>query len=196
MKYWLVSCVLLCTACVSVPKKLELPENTTIVKFSNAQSVNVIGQKARWGGVIAAVKNNANNTMLEVVSFPLTSNLRPKKGDETSGRFRLYFNGLLDPVIYKEGRSITAVGTVSALENGTIGEHKYSFPVLTDASVHLWKKIQQVDISLRQSPHYYHNDPYFWSGSRVNYNRPIIIRSPSPSNKQPAKSNNKPARTR
>lgn len=189
-KYWLVSCVLLCTACVSVPKKLELPENTNAVNFSNAKSLDVIGQKARWGGVIAAVKNNADNTMLEIVSFPLTSSLRPKKGDETLGRFRLYFNGLLDPVIYKEGRSVTAVGTISSLENGTIGEHKYSFPVLKDVSVHLWKKIQRVDVSLIQQPYYY-NTPYFWSGSHVNYNRPIIIRSSS-GNKEPTQANKKP----
>lgn len=197
-KLCLISCVLLCTACVSVPKKLELPENTNTVNFSNAKSAsaNVIGQKARWGGVIAAVKNNADNTMLEVVNFPLSGNLRPKKDDETLGRFRLYFNGLLDPVIYKEGRSITAVGVVSTLENGKIGEHKYSFPVLKDASVHLWKNIQRVDINLRQPPHYYHNDPYYWGGSHINYNRPIIIRSSKSNNVQPTKSNKKPAETR
>jgi len=197
-KYWLISCVLLCTACVSVPKKLELPENTNAVNFLNAKSADVIGQKARWGGVIAAVKNNADNTMLEIVSFPLTANLRPKKGDETAGRFRLYFNGLLDPVIYKEGRSITAVGTVSSLEDGTIGEHKYSFPVLKDSSVHLWKKIQRVDVSLIQQPYHYYNDPYFWSGSHTRNNRPIIIRSSSPtsSNKQSTKSNEQSSRKR
>ncbi|WP_076418403.1 Slp family lipoprotein [Colwellia sp. UCD-KL20] len=197
-KYWLVSFVLLCTACASVPKKLELPENTQTVEFSSAKSPTaaIIGQKARWGGVIAAIKNNADNTMLEVVNFPLNYKLRPNKSDETQGRFRVYFKGLLDPVIYKVGRSITALGTVAELESGEIGEHKYDFPVLKDASVHLWKNIQRVDINLRQSPYYYHNDPYYWSGSHLNYNRPIVIRSSSSNNKPSNKSIMPPVKKR
>lgn len=196
-KYWLVSCVLLCTACVSVPEKLVLPDNTNTVTFTNAKSEAVIGQKARWGGVIAAVKNNADTTMLEIVNFPLTANLRPKKGDNTLGRFRLYFNGLLDPIIYKQGRSITVVGTVSALESGKIGEHEYQFPVLKDASVHLWKKVERVDVNLHQSPHYYHNNPYFWGGAHINYRRPIIIRSSATkSNQSPKQSKKAPSQTR
>lgn len=185
----LASCVLLCTACVSVPKKLELPENTNTVTFSQAidSSANVTGGIARWGGVIASVKNNANNTMVEVVNFPLLGTLRPKQGDETKGRFRLYFNGLLDPVIYKQGRSITAVGTISDTENGTIGEHKYQFPVLKEASVHLWKNIERVDMNVSHQPAWYF-DPFYWSNSHINYNRPIIIhRSSNVPNKQPTK---------
>ncbi|WP_426360071.1 Slp family lipoprotein [Pseudocolwellia sp. HL-MZ19] len=186
-KYLLISCVLFLTACSSVPKKLELPENTNSVDFSKAQSTetNFVGQKARWGGVIASIQNNAETTMLEIVNFPLTGNLKPKKGDETLGRFRVYFNGLLDPVIYKAGRSITAVGTISEFENGKIGEHEYNFPVLNDASVHLWKKMQNVNVTAIRQPYWLHNDPYFWSGSRSHYNRPVIIRS-SRSSSQPA----------
>ena len=178
-KYLVISCVLFLTACSSVPKKLELPENTNSVEFSKAQSkeANITGQKARWGGVIAAIENNAETTMLEIVNFPLTGSLRPKKGDETLGRFRVYFNGLLDPVIYKAGRSITALGTVSESENGKIGEHEYNFPVIKDASVHLWKKMQNVNVTAIRHPYWYHNDPYFWGGSRVKYNRPVILRS-------------------
>lgn len=178
-KYLLVSCVIFLTACVSVPKKLELPENTKSVDFAKAQSpeTNFVGEKARWGGVIASIENNAETTMLEIVNFPLHSSLRPKKGDETLGRFKVYFNGLLDPVIYKEGRSITALGTISDLESGEIGEHKYNFPVLKDASVHLWKKIESVDVNLIHQPYWYHNDPYYWGGSRQYYNSSLILRS-------------------
>lgn len=173
-KLLLASCVLLCTACVSVPEKLALPENTNTVNFSEAKS-GVVGQTARWGGVIASVKNNADNTMVEVVHFPLMGTLRPKQGDETQGRFRLYFNGLLDPVIYKQGRSITAVGTVAEVEAGKIGEHNYEYPVLKDASVHLWKKVQRVNVSVAHQPAWYF-DPFYWAGANIRHNRPVIIR--------------------
>jgi outer membrane lipoprotein len=195
-KLWLASCVLLCTACVSTPEKLQLPENTTSVDYSQAKSSSsqVIGQKARWGGVIAAVKNNANNTMVEVVNFQLSGSLRPKPGDETQGRFRLYFNGLLDPVIYKEGRSVTAVGTISEVETGKIGDHEYQFPVLKDASVHLWKKVQRVDVNLIQQPSWYY-DPLHWSSPYpyMRNNRPIVIRSSgtTPKSKQPTSNTQK-----
>jgi len=190
-KYWLILCVLFCTACVSVPEKIALPKDTRSVEFSSAKAptTSIIGQKARWGGVIASVKNYADSTLLEIVNFPLTSSLRPKQGDETPGRFRLYFNGLLDPIIYKEGRSITAVGTVSDLEKGKIGEHEYNFPVLKDASVHLWKNVQRIDINLMQQPYRQYNDPFYWSRAHLNYNRPIIIRNTTP--KSNTRSSNK-----
>lgn len=183
-KLLLASCVLFCTACASVPKKLELPENTNIVEFSRAKSASndVVGQQARWGGVIAAIKNNADNTMVEVVNFPLFGSLRPKQGDETEGRFRLYFNGLLDPVIYQKGRSITAVGTISEVESGKIGEHEYKFPVLKDASVHLWKKIESVDVNLIHQPSFYY-DPFYRSNTYYRQNRPIIIKRSNTSSK-------------
>jgi len=188
-KLLLASCVLLCTACASVPKKIALPENTNTVAFLEAKSVStsVVGQTARWGGVIASVKNNADNTMVEIVSFPLNRNLRPKPGDETEGRFRLYFNGLLDPVIYKKGRSITAIGKVSDIEAGKIGEHEYQFPVLKDANVHLWKEIQRTDVNIIRQPAWYF-DPFYWSNSYVRHNRPVIIRrSHDVPKKQPTK---------
>jgi len=177
-KYFLIPCVIFLTACVSVPEQLELPENTNLVDFSTAQSpeASILEQKARWGGVIAAIKNNADTTMLEIVNFPLSSNLRPKKGDETLGRFRIYFNGLLDPVIYKAGRSVSVVGTISENEQDKIGEHVYNFPVLKDASVHLWKDVQRIEVTGFRQPYWMHNDPYFWGRSQLN-KRPIYYRS-------------------
>lgn len=183
-KLLIASCVLFCTACVSVPKQLELPENTNTVEFSQAKSTStdIVGQKARWGGVIASIQNNANNTMVEVVHLPLFTSLRPKQGDETEGRFRLYFNGLLDPVIYKKGRSITAVGTVSEVEGGKIGEHEYIFPVLKDTTIHLWKDVENVDVNFIHYPSFFYN-PFYRSNTFYRHNRPIVIKRSNTSSK-------------
>jgi outer membrane lipoprotein len=165
------SAILLC-ACSSIPKKLQLPEDTNLVGLSAQQSNE--GYNARWGGVIAEVKNNADNTMIEVVSFKLTSSARPKPSTETKGRFRLYYDGLLDPVIYQKGRSITAIGKVQKAEEGKIGEHQYRFPVLKASHVHLWKKIQDVDVNVR--PELFMYSPYYWrSPLPYRHNRGIII---------------------
>lgn len=167
------------SACANIPDKLQVEESTTLIPFDSAKAEKEanIGNSARWGGVIAKITNNADNSLLEIVNFPLTSSARPKQKDETLGRFRVYFNGLLDPVIYKVGRSITAVGTISAPELGKIGEHEYQYPVLKAENIHLWKNIQQVDINVINSG--YWGSPMFW-GPRYNersyYRRPVVIR--------------------
>ncbi len=180
MKILLISAsaILLC-ACSSIPKKLQLPEVTNLAALSAQQSD--YGQTARWGGVIAEVKNNADNTMIEVVGFTLTSSTRPKPSTETQGRFRLYYDGLLDPVIYKKGLSITAIGTVQSAEEGTIGQHPHKFPVLKANHVHLWKNIQRIEVEFRGNPLMY--SPYYrHSPLPYRHNRGIIIRSKSNNN--------------
>lgn len=190
----LISMILASTlgACAHIPDKLQVAESTTLIPFDSAKAEKEanIGNSARWGGVIAKITNNADNSMLEIVNFPLSSSTRPKQKDETLGRFRVYFKGLLDPVIYQIGRSITAVGTISAPEHGKIGEHEYQYPVLKAENIHLWKNIQRVDINVINSG--------YWGFSRFDhpaYNprsysrRPVIIRSNNSSKKSTSVSN-------
>ncbi|XQW83778.1 Slp family lipoprotein [Thalassotalea piscium] len=181
------------SACSNIPDKLQVAETTRLVPFESvkAETTANIGSSARWGGVIAKVTNNADNSMLEIVNFPLTTSARPKQKDETLGRFRVYFSGLLDPLIYKEGRSITALGTISAPEKGKIGEHEYLYPVLKAGYVHLWKNIQQVDVNIINSGYWgssmYYNEPRY-------YRRPTVIRSsntPQSKSQSPSKAVNK-----
>lgn len=183
----LVSAIFI-TGCSAVPKALIVPESTALTNFSAAQdnANSEQGNQARWGGVIAKVTNNANNSMLEIVHFPLKSSARPKQGDETQGRFRVYFSGLLDPIIYKEGRSITALGTVTISEDGKIGDHEYNYPVLKASYIHLWKDIQKVDVRITQSPFWY-APSYRRYPQYSNHPRSVIIRKPSTSSSPSAK---------
>lgn len=93
-----------------------------------------------WGGVIVRVQNLPDHTRLEVVSYPLR-NQEPQAGRMTDGRFLLEVPGFLDPVDYRNGRRITARGTVERTEAGRIGEVDYLFPVLVASEVHLWPEI-------------------------------------------------------
>ncbi|WP_083767907.1 Slp family lipoprotein [Thioalkalivibrio sp. K90mix] len=90
-----------------------------------------------WGGVIARVDNRADSTVIEVVSYPLQRQ-EPQTRQANTGRFRLKVDGFADPVDYRPGRRVTAVGTVSGTEEGSIGELAYVFPLLDAYSVHLW----------------------------------------------------------
>ncbi len=173
------------SGCVHVPESLRVDEGTTLTNFSQVREnpTQYQGNLVRWGGVIAKVENNAQNTMLEIVHFTLKSSARPTVKDKTQGRFRVYYQGLLDPVIYKEGRSVTAVGYVVPSEGGKIGEHEYTYPVMKANDVHLWKEIKKVDVRVTHQPMWY--SPSMWYYPR-SYYPPIYY----PHSKTKAKTNN------
>tara|TARA_R110002167_G_scaffold178598_7_gene378365 strand:- start:4841 stop:5446 length:606 start_codon:yes stop_codon:yes gene_type:complete len=176
----LVLVSLLVTACSTLPEKIQLPEGTNLVSYQDAasQSEQMTGQKARWGGVIAKVDNKAQNTLLEVVYYPLKSYGRPIAGDESIGRFRVYIQGFMDPMVYKVGRSMTFTGDFTGVEEGLVGEHKYVFPTLQGSGYYLWQDIQQVDVT---SVHVWPYD-YWYGWYPRPYSRSIYIRSSGHSN--------------
>jgi len=150
--------------CAQIPDALQIDEGVKLTNFSHARTSdsNHVGKIARWGGVIAKVENLTNSSVLEVVNFELKSSTRPIVKDETQGRFRIYYQGLLDPVIYKEGRSVTVLGKISASEKGKIGEHEYLYPVIHADTVHLWKEIKEVDVRISHHPMWYTPSMWFY----------------------------------
>lgn len=94
----------------------------------------------KWGGTIAAIKNLADGTQVEIVSRPLTDFGRPYETDRSDGRFRANLPQFLDPQVYAPGREVTVNGTVSGLENDQVGQFNYSFPLIAATTIHLWKK--------------------------------------------------------
>ncbi len=187
-KFILLSTVtLLASGCVQIPDALQVDESTPLTEFAEVRNdaQQHVGTKARWGGVIAKVENRANNTMLEIVNFELKSSARPLVKDETQGRFRIYYNGLLDPVIYKKGRSITAVGNIAPSEQGMIGEHEYLYPVLNASALHLWKKVRKVDAYVFHQPFWY--TPSLWHNPRPYYGGRYYYAQPKVKTKAKAK---------
>lgn len=169
--------VIALSACSSIPEKLQLAPDAPLTNYKDALSVTYSDSvaQARWGGVIAKVDNLKERTRIEIVHFDLSPSARPKQKDETLGRFRVYYPGLLDPMIYKKGKSITVVGDLAGAESGAIGEHPYQYPVINAAAVHLWKDIQNADINMMQNPFW--NSPSYWHHySPYYHNQPMIIR--------------------
>ncbi|MDO6839765.1 Slp family lipoprotein [Paraglaciecola chathamensis] len=172
--------------CSTLPEQIQLPEQTNLITYQEAasKSKDVLGQKARWGGVIARVENKPNDTLIEMVYYPLRSYGRPLQSDESIGRFRVYVNGFLDPMVYKKGRTMTFTGDFVRLEKGMVGEHEYVFPTLASSGYYLWKEIQQVDVNMISVwPYDYWR--YGW------YNRPfhnrLFIRNTHRTRSSPAK---------
>lgn len=141
----------LLSACSLIPNELKTPENVVLVPYQAVKNSPEAHQSkmARWGGVIAEVKNLADSTMVEVVNVDLTSSsAKPRNINESAGRFRAIVKGFLDPMIYQQGKKVTFVGTVAASQTDKIGELEYVFPVLIASGVYLWKDVEPSDTSL------------------------------------------------
>ena len=147
--------VVLTTACST---KLEKPIDVALE--SNPKTLIVrqdidgyIGQRVRWGGIIASVKNEKKQTQVEIVSRVLNASGRPEDNDQSTGRFIALINGFLDPMVFSKGREITVVGLVNGKTTRNIDKYEYLYPEIAVEVYKLWAP------SEKQVPYY---DPFWY----------------------------------
>lgn len=145
------------TGCVSLPESLRSgPQQSPDPAQVRAAPQQYKGMSVRWGGVIVTVENGPEQSVVEVVSRPLSDSARPRQTDETAGRFLVRINGFVDPVDYVAGRELTVVGTLEGVEQRDIGTYRYSYPLVQATSHYLWP--------LRPPPMpdpYYYYSPFY-----------------------------------
>lgn len=153
----LIMLVLMLSACSSVPSNLQLANEQVLMDFSATKTTPPSGQPIRWGGEIAAVRNLEQGSVIEVVQFTLNASGRPIKSDVSGGRFRIWVTDFIDPVIYAEGREVTAIGRFIELESGHVGEQAYQFPVLKADNIHLWQELKEPpNLNCNCDPFFFH----------------------------------------
>ncbi|WP_065089588.1 Slp family lipoprotein [Acidihalobacter prosperus] len=91
-----------------------------------------------WGGTIVKVDNEAHDTLITVLAYPLDDALRPKLRDSTIGRFIVRARGFVEPLIYAPGRELSVIGPVTGFRQGEIGQQPYQYPVVSEQAMHLW----------------------------------------------------------
>jgi len=157
MGFLLLAALISLQACSHVPQQLRdgPPVSPTPVEV-RADIVQHIGTTVRWGGTIAKIDNQPTNSLLELVSRPLSSSGRPQETDASNGRFLVLIEGFLDPIVYAAGRELTVIGQVQGLEQRTIGEYRYNYPMLHAQQYYLWQPRQ----SLQPDPFYYPAYPW------------------------------------
>lgn len=177
-----LSSALLSGCVTTTPDKLQTGDETSLLLFKDAFSQNIVNKKARWGGVIADITHEKKMTRIEVSNFALKSYGKPIVSDESDGRFYVYTKQFLDPIIYKKGRSITALGEFKGLEPGKVGEYEYEYPTLVNSSIHIWKEVKEVQIEyidpwpFRHYPYgiFHRYGPVYKKNIRVNAtNKPV-----------------------
>lgn len=141
MRQYLFSLVLILSlgACASVPENLrgEYDTSATLVSVQTKTDA-FIGQEVRWGGIILGVENRHDQSILEILAYPLDKSSRPMVEKLAKGRFLLQSKQFLDPAIYVPDRELTLVGTIAGAETKKIGEFEYRYVVIEGRSLHLW----------------------------------------------------------
>lgn len=84
---------LLLGGCSTVPKELAYEPADQLVAYQPALQ-GMEGKPARWSGVISAVHNKADQSVIEVVYLPLKSNGVPEQTEQSPGRFSPSCRGL------------------------------------------------------------------------------------------------------
>ncbi|MDF2179835.1 Slp family lipoprotein [Aliiglaciecola sp. CAU 1673] len=183
MRSLLLFSFLLLGGCSTMPDSLQVADENRLVSYpqvaANAEAVK--GEPARWGGVIANVQNQQDATLVEMLHYPIRSSGRPLISDQSIGRFRVYVDGFLDPMVFKPGRSVTVSGQVIGIEEGLVGEHTYQFPTLHASGYHLWQEVAEVDVTtisvgFGHWPYYRHGwyAPHSWY--MFPYHQRVIVR--------------------
>ncbi len=146
-----------CTTTAPATIRTPLPDSPQLADVRRAPQ-EYIDRTVRWGGTIAAIDNDVDQTTIQVLGRPLERDGRPRVTDETAGRFIARVGGFLDPVVFEAGREVTVVGTVTGTARRTIGEYPYEFPVVHAKAIHLWEP-QPVYLYPPFWPH-----PWGWPG--------------------------------
>lgn len=105
----------------------------TIVTAPLASAINV-----RWGGVVASILYESDDTWIEMLAFSLLPSGRPDLVSGPTGRFYTRVDDVLDPAVYRVGRQVTVSGKLERSLRRSIGGEQYAFPVVHANRVEVW----------------------------------------------------------
>lgn len=151
----------LLSACASSPTIFNQPmPNAPDLKQVNQDIDRYKGSRVRWGGVIASLKNQQDETWIELVQYRLDRRGRPIDGD-SHGRFFVKIAGFLEPREYAIGREMTVVGEVTQTITQKIGTHNYVYPVVevSGGEFMLWNQLHAYRDYYPYSARFY--DPFY-----------------------------------
>ncbi len=123
-------------ACANAPFEGQLLPN---LRVNEVVDVGANGETVRWGGTIASIENSDEGSIVEIVSRPLNAWGRPKRNDQSDGRFIARIEEVMDSEKVKQGMDVTTIGELIAVEEGLVGEMLYKFPVMTVSKVKVWQ---------------------------------------------------------
>lgn len=139
MKHCFLLIFLLLVGCSSLPPTIEDPPAFDLA-YTNAlqDTTRYKNAPVRWGGVVAEVENEQNESFLQVLLYPLNYYGRPLLDEQPQGRFVVKSSKFLDPLVYAKNTEITVAGTLNGTANRTIGKKAVTLPLVTSTTLYLW----------------------------------------------------------
>lgn len=131
-------------ACTPVISARTMDQASRIVPLQQMQESPELhrGKLYVFGGTIASATTTAAGSLLELAFTTVDS--RGSLQDTISGSRILAFmpqeQGLLDPVIFAQGRKVTVSGLFDGIQRGTIGDLQYTYPYFVITEIYLWPK--------------------------------------------------------
>ena len=176
MKWFLFISVLFLYACSNLPDNIKNPPTVDIQLNQVLQnSSDFQNHPVRWGGTIIDVKNKANSTLIQILSYPLDYFARPKLNQPAIGRFISISNQFLDPAIFAKGTKITIAGTLQGTVEKKVDEKIITIPIIAIDNHHIWPHYRQNYYRpYGYYPYFNYGGgfyPYHFYGSRYFYDR-------------------------
>ena len=133
----MIGSLLLLTACAGTP---EFSTEGVNLDLNPSTAADQLGQQVIWGGTIIDIRNLADKTRIEVLSYPLTKAHRPLVKGSAQGRFIVEKAGYLEAKQFRPGSIITVSGSLQSPQSGRIGDAEYVYPVVQAGQLKLWKE--------------------------------------------------------
>jgi outer membrane lipoprotein len=154
--------LLLCLSlagCTTIPQALRADNLSTVTPSIVRDGGGAgVGDRVRWGGSVLEVNPAASETCISILSRPLDSFARPTFTDVNFGRFLACGDAFYDPAVFTKDRSVTVLGKVEGVTDGTVDGAPYRFPRLRIETLYLWP------IVVYPPPYYYYYYGPYWGG--------------------------------
>jgi len=139
-------CVVLSAACAPVISQEKLKTADGQLGFDqilrNPDAYR--GKTVLLGGSIIKTTPYPGKMQMVVLQHPLGYRNKPAHESTSMGRFILSAPGFWDPAIYRAGRLVTIVGTVTGKETRSLGEIEYAYPLIANKELYLWP-VEEID---------------------------------------------------
>lgn len=142
-------------ACATSPTPLQ--GSFAPMQPEEAVQRGTVGEAVRWGGHIVSVRTEKLHSCFEIVGAPLDGSGRPRRVDQSTGRFIACRTGFYEPQVFAAGRELTISGRIDGFEQRKIGDYDYRYPRVAADVVYLWPP-------RRESRDHWYPQPYFGLG--------------------------------
>ena len=161
--FTLLAAAVLLTACATAPKPLQ--GQFSALRPDEAAARQAAGELVRWGGRIVSVQPQADRSCFEIVGAPLGEGGRPRRVDQSEGRFLACRTGFYEPEVFAAGREVTVTGHVEGVEMRKVGDYDYRYPRVAADVIYLWPEYRPVDARSRFYGSFGFGRGWGWGGS-------------------------------